>query len=72
MRRHARGVPTRPRRPPPTGAEQLAQALGWFSIALGAAELLAPHRMARPLGLAGQERLVAAYGVREIATGVGI
>lgn len=62
----------RTKRPPMTGAERLAQGLGLFSIALGAAELLAPHAMARPLGLRGRERLVAAYGVREVATGLGI
>ncbi|MBX9699387.1 MAG: hypothetical protein K2X74_08120, partial [Acetobacteraceae bacterium] len=64
--------PPRAARPPRTGAERLAQGLGLFSIALGAAELLAPHAMARPLGLAGRERLIALYGLREIATGIGI
>ncbi len=66
--RHAGGR----RRPRPTDAQMLAQGLGWFSIALGAAELLAPHAVARPLGLAGRERLVAAYGLREVAAGIGL
>jgi hypothetical protein len=50
----------------------LAQGLGWFSIGLGLAELLAPHAVSRSLGLRGQEKLVASYGAREIATGIGI
>jgi hypothetical protein len=66
-RRHRAARPPRA-----TDAQALAQGLGWFSIALGAVELLAPHAVARPLGLAGRERLVAAYGIREIAAGVGL
>ncbi|HEV7252932.1 MAG TPA: cyclase dehydrase [Mesorhizobium sp.] len=50
----------------------LAQGLGWFSIGLGLVELLAPRRLGEPLGLKGQERLIQAYGLREIATGVAI
>jgi hypothetical protein len=51
---------------------QSARALGWFSIALGAAELLMPRRVARLTGLRGSEGLLMACGLREIATGVGI
>ncbi|MFC7476500.1 cyclase dehydrase [Dankookia sp. GCM10030260] len=50
----------------------LAQGLGWFSLGLGMAQLLAPHAVSRSLGLRGQERLVASYGAREIVTGIGI
>lgn len=60
------------RRYPQTTAGALAQQLGWFSIALGAAELLATRHLTRALGMRGQERLVRAYGVREIVKGVGI
>ena len=49
-----------------------ARALGWFSIGLGMAELLAPRAMARATGLRGQHALIQAYGVREIATGIGL
>jgi hypothetical protein len=52
--------------------EALAVGLGWFSIALGLAELLAPHAMARATGLKGRERLLQAYGAREIAAGVAL
>lgn len=50
----------------------LARGLGWFSIALGMAELVAPRAITRALGLRGQEGLVQAYGLREIGTGIGI
>jgi len=53
-----------------TGVDRLARALGWFSFALGAAELAAPRRIAGALGLEGKERLVRAYGVREMAAGI--
>jgi hypothetical protein len=57
---------------PKTTAGTLAQQLGWFSIALGAIELFATRPLTRSLGMRGQERLVQAYGVREIVKGVGI
>jgi hypothetical protein len=50
----------------------IAKGLGWFSIGLGLAEVLAPHALARGLGMRGNERLIASYGAREIATGIGI
>ena len=53
-------------------AQTLAQGLGWFSIGLGLAELLAPRSLTRALGMQGHETLVQAYGLREIATGVAI
>ena len=57
---------------PNTTAGTLAQQLGWFSIGLGALELLATRQLTRSLGMRGQEHLVRAYGVREIVKGVGI
>ena len=53
-------------------AEHLARRLGWFSIALGVLEIVAPHRLSRALGLRGGETLIASYGLREVATGVAI
>lgn len=50
----------------------LANGLGWFSIGLGLYELLAPRHLGRALGMEDQTALIQAYGVREIATGVGI
>src|SRR5215212_5003240 len=54
------------------GAHALAQGLGLFSLALGAAELFGAKSLSRWLGLEGHETLIRAYGVREIATGIGI
>ncbi len=53
-------------------AEALARGLGWFSIALGVAELAAPRTLARTLGMKDSEHIIAGYGAREIATGIGI
>jgi hypothetical protein len=50
--------------------DRLARALGWFSIGLGLTELLAPRSITRALGMQGRERLVCAYGLREIASGI--
>ncbi len=55
-----------------TATDTLARGLGLFSIALGIAEVTAPRALARALGMKGQEGLIAGYGVREIATGIGI
>lgn len=53
-----------------TRPDQLARALGWFSIGLGIAELAAPVRIARTLGLDGKQNLIRAYGARELASAV--
>ena len=50
---------------------QIAQALGWFSLALGAMELLAPRRVGRSMGL-DKPNTVRAFGMREIASGAMI
>jgi hypothetical protein len=50
----------------------LAKGLGWFSLGLGLAEVVAPGKLARWLGMEGSEPLLRAYGVREIGTGLGI
>jgi len=56
-------------------SEQLAAGLGWFSIGLGVAELVAPHAVARGIGLRGRgvtPTLTRLCGLRELAAGVGI
>jgi hypothetical protein len=55
-----------------TRTDTLARGLGVFSIALGLMELAAARPLARTLGMRGNEKLIRAYGLREIATGVGI
>jgi hypothetical protein len=51
---------------------RLARALGWFSLGLGAAELVAPKMLCRSLDVDCDERLVQAFGAREVAAGIGI
>jgi hypothetical protein len=53
-----------------TKTDRVARGLGWFSIALGVTELVAPGKLARTLGLEGHERLLQAYGGREVGAGV--
>ncbi|MGY4371494.1 hypothetical protein ACVW1A_007559 [Bradyrhizobium sp. LB1.3] len=50
--------------------DQLARALGWFSIGLGVVEFFAPRRVTETLGMEGHETLVRAFGVREIMAGI--
>ncbi|HJQ33631.1 MAG TPA: SRPBCC family protein [Pyrinomonadaceae bacterium] len=53
--------------------EQLARGLGWFSIGLGLAELLAPRAVAKVSGLRRPNTgLIRLFGLREIASGVAI
>jgi uncharacterized membrane protein len=56
-------------------AERLATALGWFSIGLGVAEVVAPSHVAQLIGVPDEDKtrgILRAYGMREIAAGVGI
>jgi hypothetical protein len=52
--------------------EQLVRGLGYFSIGLGLAELLAPRQVSRGAGLQRQDNLLRGFGLREIATGIGL
>jgi hypothetical protein len=58
----------------PTSPQALraARALGWTSLALGAAELAAPAWLCRQLGIDEHQALVRSMGAREVASGVGI
>jgi len=53
-----------------SSSDKLARALGWFSIGLGLAEIVAPERFTRALGMRGNETVVRACGIREIASGI--
>ncbi|MES2992243.1 MAG: cyclase dehydrase [Pseudomonadota bacterium] len=57
---------------PRIGARAQARALGWVSIGLGVAELLAPRATAQAIGRADRRDLMPWYGLREIANGVGL
>lgn len=52
--------------------KKLSLGLGLFSLALGAAELLAAKKVAGKLDAEGHEKLIKGFGAREIAAGLGI
>lgn len=55
--------------------DALARALGWFSVALGAAELAAPGVMSRLIGAPADSRtlsLIRTMGARELGNGLAI
>lgn len=59
----------------PTADRVLSAALGWFSLGLGAAQLIAPGSVSRLIGIEDTPRnrdLMRAIGVRELAAGTGI
>lgn len=49
-----------------------ARGLGWMSIGLGAIELWKNQQLSETLGTGGRGRVFQIYGLREIATGVGL
>ena len=49
-----------------------ARALGWFSIGLGLAELIAPRAVARAAGAPNLPWLTRLHGLREIGVGTGL
>ena len=53
-----------------SGVDQLARAIGWFSIGLGLTQILAAGRYTRALGLSGKEPMVRTFGARQLAHGV--
>jgi hypothetical protein len=50
--------------------DRLARGLGWLGLGLGLAQLMAPHRFTRALGMDVAGSLVQAFGAREIASGI--
>jgi len=56
-----------------TGKQQIAIGLGWFSIGLGLAEILAPKKLSKLIGARGKhDGLLRLFGLREITSGIGI
>ena len=55
-------------------ARQVARGLGWFSLGLGAVEVLAPGQVSRFVGAPQKEGsgLVRVYGARELLAGAGL
>ena len=63
--------------PPETGAgwsdpRRIARGLGWFSVGLGLAEILAPRLVARLVGTSNHSMLIRGFGFRELGAGIGI
>ncbi len=54
------------------GLASLARPLGWFSLALGAAELLKGRDIARLHGVPEGKNVVRGFGAREIAAGAAV
>ena len=55
--------------------ERLARALGLFSVGLGLTQILAPRGVARAVGMKADDRnrrTMLVFGVREMATGIGL
>jgi uncharacterized membrane protein len=53
--------------------QDLARALGWFSVGLGIAELLAPRKLERAIGVKRKHNsLTRSYGLRELTAGIGL
>ena len=49
-----------------------SQALGWFSLALGSAQLIAPRALGSVIGVGHRPWTLRALGLREIVSGAGI
>lgn len=52
--------------------DSIARGLGWFSIALGLAQIVAPRAMARAAGVSAGAGAMRLYGLRELACGIGV
>jgi len=58
--------------PQGTSTEQLAWVLGWFSIGLGLAEIVAPRKLAELIGVEDNPTMFRMLGLREIGSGIAI
>ena len=55
-----------------SGRDDLTQGLGWFSVGLGLAQLIAPRAVSRIVGVPLPPALVRLGGLRELACGLGV
>jgi uncharacterized membrane protein len=55
-------------------SERIARGLGWFSVGLGLAQIVAPRAVARVIGVRDDRHrgIMVALGVRELASGLAI
>jgi hypothetical protein len=52
--------------------DSTARGLGWFSLGIGLAEVAATKFVSKAIKMEGRPGLLRVFGLREIATGVGI
>jgi hypothetical protein len=52
--------------------EAIARGLGWFSVALGVTQIVAPRRLSRLIGVNDRPLLMRMLGIRETLAGVSI
>ena len=52
--------------------ERIARGLGWLSIGIGLTEIVAPRALAKLIGVNDHRALLRIFGLRELASGVGI
>jgi len=57
---------------PWVGERRLTQTLGWLSVGLGIAGLLAPRAVGRAMGIGEHPAVLRAVGVRELTAGLGL
>jgi uncharacterized membrane protein len=55
-----------------TDRSTLDRSLGWFSLALGLTQMLAPKTLGRMIGVGDQSTVMRMCGLREIVSGVGL
>ncbi len=70
--RRQNGGGRREAQPQEGNADQLARFLGWFSIGLGVAEIIAPRQLADLIGVENRPSVFRMMGLREIGSGVAI
>jgi len=52
--------------------KKLVRGLGWFSLGLGLAGILAPRRLGKAIGVGDRSLLLQLVGLRELVSGIGI
>jgi len=60
------------RRRAASSPEKIARGIGWFSVGIGIAQIVAPRLVTRLVGLPLPPALTIACGVRELVCGIGI
>jgi uncharacterized membrane protein len=70
--RRSNGSPQQASQQSAGNGSQLDKSLGWFSLGLGLAEVLAPRTVGRMIGVGEHTTILRLCGMREIASGLGL